>query len=172
MRYQVRKGHTDMNYGVFDMMIRKIKCSFIFAVLVGLAVLSLWQTPVPAAVKEPLEATVGNKADRTIMMYVCGSNIESDDANASAHFKEILQANFSKGESVRFLIMTGGASKWHTDGELLYDPASESMIEQGISTKYNQIWEAYGADEENETYRGKMVLLDGDGISGDGADAK
>ncbi len=151
---------------------QKKKYRFLYAVLVSLMAFSLGRAPVSATGQKLPVKTAGGKADRTIMMYVCGSNIESDDANASAHFKEILQANFSKGESVRYVIMTGGASKWHTDGEFLYDPDAGSMIEQGISTEYNQIWEAYGADEENKAYRGKMVLLDGDGISGDGADAK
>ena len=142
----------------------------LFVLLFSLAVFSL--VLFLALLRPRPETTTADKADRTIMMYVCGSNIESDDAHASDHFKQILQANFSKGESVRFVIMTGGSSKWHTEGELLYDPASGGKIGQGISTEYNQIWEAYGADEENDTYRGKMVLLDGDGISGDGANAK
>ena len=142
------------------------------AVLAGAAALSLLQAPVFAAGQGIMGEPVTGRADRTILMYVCGSNIESDDANATAHFKEILQANFSRGESVRYVIMTGGANTWHTDGNLLYDPATGKSIEKGISTEYNQIWEAYGADEENAAYRGKMVLLDGDGVSGDGATAK
>ena len=142
------------------------------AAVTGLALFSMIGSTAFAAESGLNEGTGKEKADRTIMMYVCGSNIESDDGNASMHFKEILQANYSKGESVRYVIMTGGSSKWHTDGALLYDPATDSSIDKGISTKYNQVWEAYGADEENEKYRGKMVLLDGDGVSGDGADAK
>ena len=153
-------------------MIRKKIIRSICAVLAGMMAFSLGHTPVPAAGQGLTGEPAAGKADRTVMMYVCGSNLESDDANATAHFKEILEANFSKGESVRYVIMTGGAGKWHMDGALLYDPAAGSKIETGISTEYNQIWEAYGADEENAAYRGKMVLLDGDGVSGDGANAK
>ena len=142
------------------------------AFMTGMIAFSMIRSTAFAAESGLYEENDNDKADRTIMMYVCGSNIESDDGNASMHFKEILRTYFSKGESVRYVIMTGGSKKWHMDGALLYDPAADGSIETGISTEYNQIWEAYGADEENEKFRGKMVLLDGDGISGDGEAAK
>ena len=81
---------------------------------------------------------------------------------ATYHLNRILGAPFSRGDNFRYIIMTGGSKQWHTDSSKLYDPATGTSPDS-ISTEYNQIWEAYGADEENEDYRGKMVLVDGDG---------
>ncbi|MBQ3416878.1 MAG: dockerin type I repeat-containing protein [Ruminococcus sp.] len=107
-----------------------------------------------------------DKAARTMMMNVCGADPESGIGMAAYNLKQILGAAFSRDENVRFTIMTGGSKTWHMDSELPYDPATGEAPD-GVSTEYNQIREAFGADEENEDYRGKTVLVDGDGISGD-----
>ena len=57
-------------------------------------------------------------------------------------------------------------------------PATHSLVKNGISTKYNQVWEAKGSDEDEVDPEngaplcGRMILLDGDGLSGDGDAAK
>lgn len=109
------------------------------------------------------------KAERTIMLYDCGSNLETDAGMATYNLHQILNASFSKDDKIRFVVMTGGADQWHTESSYLYDPATgTSPID--ISGEYNQIWEAKGQDAAENP--GKLVLLDGDGLSGDGEDAK
>ena len=63
---------------------QKKRCGLRNAVLAGIFAFTLGQAPVLAAEQGLLKEPAA-KADRTIMMYVCGSNIESDDANATAH---------------------------------------------------------------------------------------
>ena len=107
---------------------------------------------------------------RTIMLYDCGADLEGNYGMATWNLYQVLKANFSASEKVRFVVMTGGALEWWLESEYLYDPATGTAPE-AISGEYNQIWEAYGLDAVNEAYRGKLVLLDGDGVSGDGEDA-
>ncbi len=145
----------------------------------------------------------GAKAKRTILLYLCGSDLETEGGLASFNLRQILSANFSSDEDIRLIIMTGGADKWHMDkeSELVFpddvyvpkdaqclmdkehpldpdDPESYSDDPRsGISNTYNQIWEARGADAvlENgdpDPNAGKMMLLDGDGVLGDGESAK
>ena len=109
------------------------------------------------------------KGVRTIMLYVCGTNLETDSGMASYNLRQILAASFSADEDVRVIIMTGGANKWWLESDYLYDPATDTAPES-ISNVYNQIWEAKGLDAPENA--GKMILLDGDGLSGDGDDAK
>ena len=46
----------------------------------------------------------------TILVYMCGSNLESDDGSASDDIAEMLDVE--KADNIRFVIQTGGASKW------------------------------------------------------------
>lgn len=50
----------------------------------------------------------------TVMLYLCGTDLESDGGAATANLEEILSADLS--ENINFLIQTGGTSVWHTDG--------------------------------------------------------
>ena len=50
------------------------------------------------------------KRTLTLMIYMCGSNLESGSAAASADFQEILNAGFD--ENITVLIMTGGSRQW------------------------------------------------------------
>ncbi|MCH5185946.1 MAG: hypothetical protein J1F64_07455 [Oscillospiraceae bacterium] len=50
----------------------------------------------------------------TIMIYMCGSDLETEGKAASADIKEILNAE--TGNNVNVVIQTGGSIKWHTDG--------------------------------------------------------
>ena len=62
----------------------------------------------------------------TLMIYVCGSNLESDGGSASADIQEILDSGFNTDE-VSVLIMTGGSSYW----SMGYDPAQICISEVG-----------------------------------------
>lgn len=129
------------------------------------------------ALTEESSAETAAKYDRTILMYCCGSDLETDAGLATYNLKNILSSNFSKDEKVKFIVMTGGAYQWYMESTFLYDPSkgAEEQPEE-ISSAYNQIWEAVGADAvlengEKNSNAGKLVLLDGDGILGDGPDA-
>ena len=49
----------------------------------------------------------------TIFVYICGSNLESEDGFASENMQEMIEA--SAGSGVRFVVETGGASAWQND---------------------------------------------------------
>lgn len=59
----------------------------------------------------------------TIMMYVCGADLESESSLASGDFQEILKVS-GQPSDVNIIIQTGGASKWATT--------------YGINSSYNQ----------------------------------
>ena len=56
------------------------------------------------------------------MLYDCGANLESQGRMATYNLKQILRANFSADDDVRFIVMTGGSKVWQTQSEYLYDP--------------------------------------------------
>lgn len=116
------------------------------------------------------------KAKRTILMYLCGADLETDLGCASRNLRQILRSNFSSGDDVRFIVMTGGSKadpdyytdpaavpqSWKLESSYLCD-GDGNTIDQ-ISDEYNQIWEAKGLNAEENA--GKLVLIDGDGITG------
>ena len=53
-------------------------------------------------------------ASWTIMLYFCGSDLESGGGSASSNLEEALSARF--GPDVNVTILTGGASSWKMDG--------------------------------------------------------
>ena len=115
------------------------------------------------------------KYKRTIMLYICGSNLESWDEMATHNLNQIFDSEFSENDDIKVIAMTGGARRWYVPAENLYDPATGSSPGE-ISNKYNQIWEIKGADatetDGNTQLSSKMILIDGDGVTGDGEKAK
>lgn len=65
-------------------------------------------TPVPTVDPTSL------KANRTIMIYIVGSNLETYNYQATADLEEICAADL--GDNTNVIIQTGGASVWHTAG--------------------------------------------------------
>lgn len=55
--------------------------------------------------------TSNNKVDRTIMIYMIGSNLESEAGYASADIQEMIDSNFNTND-VRVLLYVGGTKKW------------------------------------------------------------
>ena len=137
-------------------------------------------------------------AKRTIMLYICGSDLEEDGGMASINLRQVLDSNFGNGEDVHVIVMTGGSYRWYLDDDnnsennngLLVFPngveVPEDAAETGnplfdeeivrhnpksqISGPYNQIWEAKSRGVADESLRGKLVLLDGDGLKNHRAD--
>lgn len=122
-----------------------------------------------AATSSGLAVASQTKAVRTIMLYDCGSNLETESGMASYNLRQVLRTRFSADDDVRFVVMTGGSKAWHLEQSYLYDPATGTNPAT-ISAEYNQIWEAKGLDAPANA--GQMVLCDGDGVSGDGDAAK
>ena len=128
------------------------------------------------------------KGRRTVLLYLCGSNLETQAAMASYNIRQILAARFSADEDVRVIIMTGGSGKWQTERDWLVFPDDVNVPEDAVmeldeeafpyqaektsqvSNVYNQIWEARGKDAKvnggPDPNAGRMVLRDGDGITG------
>ena len=109
----------------------------------------------------------GNQPARTIMIYMDGGNSEANTGVCSTIIKEYLHASFNR-DNFRIIVMTGGSSKWHLESQYLRDKDGGDTL-TGISDEYNQVWEVYGAQDETEGY---LRLLDADGVSGDGGDAR
>lgn len=108
--------------------------------------------------EEESEALGGNEtAVRTILLYLCGTDLETNLAAATQNIMQILNADFSEDHKIRFVAMTGGTKEWHMDSSYLVNEDGSPV--NSISEEDNQIWELFGADEEDERFRSKMVLL-------------
>lgn len=71
---------------------------------------------------------LGNNRDTvTIMVYMCGSDLESQAAMGVYDLQEMASAKI--GSNVNLLVYTGGTNKWHLSD---------------ISTRYNQIYRVVG----------------------------
>ena len=128
-------------------------------------VLSVSLFTTPAAYAEP---SVGTPADasadaavRTILIYMCGSDLETDAALATANIAQILSSQFSEKGQVNVVIMTGGSETWWLKEADCVFP-SGVLINNFDETDYNRIWEAKGANDPENA--GKLILLDADGI--------
>lgn len=137
----------------------------LLSILLACAAIPMINTPAVCAAEN-----TGSKAERTILLYDCGADLETESGMASYNLRQILKANFSEGDNVKFVVLTGGSGKWHLESEYLCDPDNKGLStdeETGdvtISMRYNQLWEAKGADAAQNP--GKLVLLDADGITG------
>ena len=88
-----------------------------------------------AGVRAPYTAIRGNGQDTvTLMVYMCGTDLESKSAMATRDLQEMLAASF--GDNVRLIIQTGGCSNWRNNL---------------VSSQYNQIW---------QVKNGKMTCLE------------
>ena len=75
---------------------------------------------------------LGNNKDViTIMVYMCGSDLESQNAMGVYDLQEMAKANLSN--NINLIVYTGGSTKWHTSS---------------ISTKVNQIYRVHSGGIE------------------------
>lgn len=102
----------------------------VFAVLMTVMVSIFICAPAARAA----ESAGGDRADRTILLYDCGADLETESGMASYNLRQILQANYSEGDNVKFIVMTGGSGKWHLESEYLCDPDGKglSIDEDGV----------------------------------------
>lgn len=66
-----------------------------------------------------LPAARGEAAEWTVLVYLCGSDLESAVGEASADVREMLASGICGAGAVRVLLATGGASEWQHYGDLI-----------------------------------------------------
>ena len=82
-------------------------------------------TSVKSGSREKRTAILGDGKDQvTVMVYMCGTDLESESGMASADIEEMAEARF--GDNVNLLIYTGGCTDWKLNG---------------LSNKVNQIYQ-------------------------------
>lgn len=82
-------------------------------------------TRVAAGSREKYTAIKGSGKDKvTILVYMCGADLESRSGMATKDLQEMLSASF--GSKVNLIVYTGGASQWRNNQ---------------ISSRVNQIWQ-------------------------------
>lgn len=84
-------------------------------------------TSVASGVRPKRTTIYGNGADDvTIMLFMCGSDLEAQASMGLYDLQEMARADVS--DKVNMLVYTGGTTKWHVD----------------ISTQYNQVYKVLG----------------------------
>ena len=79
----------------------------------------------------------------TLMVYMCGSNLESEYGSASADIEEMLASGFDD-RRVSLLVMTGGSERW----KLGFDPDELTISEvgrRGLRTVWHESAASMGA---------------------------
>ena len=145
-------------------------------IMLAMAALILGAAISPAAFADDGDLAAGgspslgnaNKPARTIMIYLDGAASEENGSACTDMLEEYMASKFDRSD-FRIIVMTGGSLKWHLDAGYLRDKDGNAGTLTEISSEYNQVWEVYPATDNTEGY---LQLLDGDGVSGDGADAK
>jgi hypothetical protein len=79
-------------------------------------------TPAPATTPAPV-LTNTPSTDWTVMFYLNGSNLESENGEATRNLQSLLSVTLP--ENIRVLVYTGGTARWQNDS---------------ISARNNQIW--------------------------------
>ncbi len=86
-----------------------------------------------AKIRPKYTKILGNNKDTiTVMVYMCGTDLESQGSMATYDLNEMVSASY--GDNVRVIVFTGGCKKWHVNG---------------ISTKVNEIFRVYGDGRKN-----------------------
>ncbi len=119
-------------------------------------------TEEPATTTEEPSTPTGGEGTKTIMMYVVGSDLESEHDCATSDMSEVLAADFDD-ENINYLIYTGGTKDWENpdisddhnsifkveDGELvlLEHESKKNMGDADTLSNYiNYCYENYPAD--------------------------
>ncbi len=118
---------------------------FFLCILTGIVLLAASAGSVMSEASAP--------AIRTILLYGCGSNLESDGGYLTWNLKQILEAEIAP--EINFLLLTGGSYEWETEAEYL-EGAEKVGVDQHV-----QLWLCSGKNGANAVNgHGKMSLLD------------
>ena len=142
-------------------------------------------TSVAAGSRGKYTTIIGGGQDKiTMMLYVCGTDLESRNGMATSDMQEI--ANASYNDNLNILVYTGGCSGWKTNGisssvnqiyqikngglkPLVKDDGQRSMTEPATLTRFIQY-----CSENYPANRYDLILWDhgGGSVSGYGYDEK
>lgn len=105
---------------------------------------------VAAGSRDKYTTILGNNKDTvTIMVYLCGTDLESKSGMASSDLQEMAAAHY--GDNVNLIVYTGGCKQWQTSG---------------ISNSKNQIYRVRdGKLERLESDMGNKSMTDPDTLS-------
>lgn len=126
----------------------------------GGSVSSGWQIPAntglldtavaPNARAKYTELLGDGRDTATIMVYMCGTDLESRNGMGTADLQEMLNARF--GEKINLLVYTGGCKGWKNNA---------------VSSSTNQIWQVKGGRLVSlENNLGSVSMTDPDVLSG------
>ena len=92
---------------------------------------------------------VASAKSATVMVYICGSDLESGYGAASADIEEMLEADL--GDNVNVVLETGGASEWSFSPEA--DPSTRQrwILEDGEASLVQDAGEGTMLDEDEVT---------------------
>ncbi len=140
---------------------------------------------VAAGSRDKYTSVLGNGDDQvTLMIYMCGTDLESKNGMASSDLQEIANASFS--DKCNIIVYTGGCSRWQTSGisnsvnqiyqlqsgglkPLVKDDGAKSMTEPATLSGFIQY-----CSENFPANRYDLILWDhgGGSVSGYGYDEK
>ena len=83
------------------------------AILLAAVLLTLSGCAASGTAKPAQQANEAEKADWTVLFYLCGTDLESESSLASGNLEEI--AATTPNASVNVLIETGGTREWHAE---------------------------------------------------------
>ena len=107
-------------------------------------------TGVASGARAKRTSILGNNRDVvTLMVYMCGTDLESQYGMGTADLKEMVSASI--GSNVNLIVMTGGCKKWRVNG---------------ISNSVNQIWQIKnGQLHQLEGNAGNKAMTDPSNLS-------
>ena len=60
----------------------------------------------------PLPAAQAEAGELTVLVYICGSDLESEEGEATADIREMASSGIGRSGAVNAILATGGASRW------------------------------------------------------------
>ena len=125
-------------------------------------------------------STVGDKAKWTVMVYMCGADLESDSGLATSDLNEILKVS-GQPDDVNIIVETGGAKswksgqsytissskleRWHVDNKKLVKDDSLTYASMGLSSTFQSFLE-WGLTEYPAEKTGVIMWNHGGGMQG------
>ena len=75
---------------------------------------------------------IAAKGTFTLMIYLCGTDLESDGGAATYDLMEMVNAGISQSGGLNVIVQTGGTKKWHADGITDREVERWELTDEGI----------------------------------------
>ena len=125
-----------------------------FISLICIMVSVFMLTTLCSAAAVPAQEAPETAAERTVMLYGIGSNLETFYGMLTWNLVQILEADIP--EDVNVVVMTGGSMEWQTEPEYL---EGAEAVDEGAR---NRFWICSGRNAANaQNGHGRMTLLEG-----------